>query len=94
MPDADGFATEEELTAAYNEWAAGDGPLELQAELDELERTDPAVARAAQSYDRMVEKMTGRMLPPRDIPAVCHHADGWEHPSDGSLPCTLERPSS
>lgn len=31
-----------------------------QAELDELERTDPDVAAAATSYDRMVERVTGR----------------------------------
>lgn len=31
-----------------------------QAELDELERTDPDVAAAAASYDRMVERVTGR----------------------------------
>lgn len=38
---------------------------DLQAELDELERTDPDVAAAAASYDRMVERVTGRTLPPR-----------------------------
>jgi hypothetical protein len=27
------------------------------------------------------------------VQAICHHEDGWEHPSDGSLPCTLERPA-
>jgi hypothetical protein len=32
----------------------------LQAELDELERTDPDVRAAAESYDRMVERVTGR----------------------------------
>lgn len=31
-----------------------------QAELDELKRTDPAVAAAAASYDRMVERVTGK----------------------------------
>lgn len=31
-----------------------------QAELDELERTDPDVAVAAASYDRMVERVTGK----------------------------------
>lgn len=36
------------------DWAAE------QAALDELERTDPDVAAAAPSYDRMVKKMTGR----------------------------------
>lgn len=40
--------------------------LVLQAELDELERTDPEVRAAADSYDRMVERITGRTLPPRD----------------------------
>lgn len=40
----------------------------LQAELEELERTDPDVAKAAASYDRMVEDITGRTLPPRVIP--------------------------
>lgn len=39
--------------------------LDLQAELDELERTDPDVRAAADSYDRMVERVTGRTLPPR-----------------------------
>jgi len=34
-----------------------------QAELDELERTDPDVAAAAASYDRMVERVTGRTIP-------------------------------
>lgn len=37
----------------------------LQAELDELERTDPDVAAAAASYDRMVERITGRTMPAR-----------------------------
>lgn len=41
----------------------------LEADLDELERTDPAVAAAAESYDRMVERITGRTLPPR---CTCH----------------------
>jgi hypothetical protein len=36
------------------------GHRSLQAELDELERTDPDVRAAAESYDRMVEKITGR----------------------------------
>lgn len=40
--------------------------LELQAELDELERTDPEVRAAAESYDRMVERVTNRRLPPRE----------------------------
>lgn len=35
----------------------------LQAELEELERTDPEVAAAAVSYDRMVERITGRPMP-------------------------------
>ena len=39
--------------------------LDLQDELDELERTDPDVAAAAESYDRMVERITGRALPRR-----------------------------
>ena len=39
--------------------------LELQRELNELERTDPDVRAAAESYDRMVERITGRKLPPR-----------------------------
>jgi hypothetical protein len=33
---------------------------DLQDELDELERIDPDVAAAAASYDRMVERITGR----------------------------------
>ena len=41
-----------------------DDVLELQAELDELERTDPDVRAAAESYDRMVARVTGRTLPP------------------------------
>lgn len=40
--------------------------LDLQAELDEMERTDPDVRAAAESYDRMVERITGRTMPPRD----------------------------
>ncbi len=55
--------------------------LELQAELDELERTDPDVHAAAESYDRMVERVTGRVLPARpdvDPCRVCSHgSDGW-----------------
>jgi hypothetical protein len=39
--------------------------LDLQADLDKLERTDPDVAAAAESYDRMVERITGRTLLPR-----------------------------
>lgn len=39
--------------------------LALQDELDELERTDPDVRAAAESYDRMVERITGRTLPTR-----------------------------
>lgn len=35
----------------------------LEAELIELERTDPAVKAAAESYDRMVRKITGKPLP-------------------------------
>lgn len=38
---------------------------DLQNELDELERTDPDVNAAARSYDAMVERITGRTLPPR-----------------------------
>jgi hypothetical protein len=33
---------------------------DLQAELDELERTDPDVKAAAESYDAMVRRVTGR----------------------------------
>ena len=40
--------------------------LALQADLDDLERTDPIVGAAAESYDRMVERITGRPLPPRE----------------------------
>jgi hypothetical protein len=36
------------------EWAA------LQADLDELEATDPDVATAAESYARAVERILGR----------------------------------
>lgn len=43
-----------------------DDMLALQAELDELERVDPDVRAAAESYDRMVERITGRRLPERD----------------------------
>ena len=50
--------------------------VELQAELDELERTDPDVAAAAASYDRMVERITGRTLPPRCTCAVRSDAIG------------------
>lgn len=25
------------------------------------------------------------------IQAICHHDDGWEHPSDGTLPCYRKR---
>ena len=54
MAEADAFdMSDEELRA-------------LQAELDELERTDPDVRAAAISYDRMVERLTGRRLPGRD----------------------------
>lgn len=34
---------------------------DLQAELDDLEATDPKVAAAAASYDAMVAKVTGRL---------------------------------
>ncbi len=34
--------------------------LDLQDELDVLERTDPKVAAAAASYDAMVRRLTGR----------------------------------
>jgi hypothetical protein len=64
----DRMDTPDELDAAFTEWAAGDGPLKLQAELDELEATDPAVAAAAASYDRMVERLTGRTLTERKKP--------------------------
>lgn len=32
-------------------------PWTLQEELDELERTDPAVRKAAENYDKMVQKI-------------------------------------
>lgn len=35
----------------------------LTADLEDLERTDPQVAAAAASYDRMVERITARPLP-------------------------------
>ena len=38
--------------------------LDLQAELDELERTDPDVRAAADSYDAMVRRITSQPLPP------------------------------
>jgi hypothetical protein len=44
---------------------SGEELLDLQADLDKLERTDPDVAAAAESYDRMVERITGRTLLPR-----------------------------
>lgn len=39
--------------------------LDLQAELDELERTDPDVKTAADSYEAMVRRVTG---PGEDCP--------------------------
>jgi len=38
-------------------------PRTLTADLEELERTEPAVAAAAVSYDRMVERVTSNSLP-------------------------------
>lgn len=37
--------------------------LELQAELEELERTDPVVAAAAASYNEMVRRQLRKPLP-------------------------------
>lgn len=51
---AAGGATREPDTAADDDYLLG-----LQDRLDELERTDPAVAAAAASYDAMVEQITG-----------------------------------
>lgn len=42
--------------------------LALQAELDELERMNPAVRAAAESYDRMVERITERIAVAYDVP--------------------------
>lgn len=38
----------------------------LQRELDALERNDPEVRAATESYDRMVERLTGHTLPRRE----------------------------
>jgi hypothetical protein len=54
--------------------------LDLQADLDKLERTDPDVAAAAESYDRMVERITGRTLLPR--PAVSPGGQAGEESID------------
>lgn len=58
----------------------------LTAELEELESTDPAVAAAATSYDRMVERITGRTLPePRKEDHVPAAASPTEPPPILSL---------
>lgn len=41
----------------------------LQADLDELERTDPTVAAAAARYDRAIESI----LATRDVCVYCSH---------------------
>jgi hypothetical protein len=56
--------------------------LDLQAELDELERTDPDVRAAAESYDRMVERITGRKMPQVTKPAAGRRRDDGDDRSD------------
>ncbi len=39
----------------------------MQDELDELERTDPAVAKAAADYDRVVKEIVDKPMTPPDL---------------------------
>jgi len=63
---------------------------------EELERTDPAVAAAAVSYDRMVERITSKPLPePREdisVPAAAPPAVPPPPPAD-FLAVGLDHPS-
>lgn len=56
----------------------------LQAELNELERTDPKVRADCISYDLMVEKITGRTLCP-----ICGGC-GWFDDEHGRAECSCQ----
>lgn len=71
------------LAAAVERWCLDRrlGLGQLDADLAELERTDPAVAAAAASLDRVVDSILAR----RGVPAVRFRK------STGDRPCELIR---
>jgi len=63
--------------------------LELQDELDELERCDPAVKAVAESYDRMVERITDhRYRPDHQGQWFTGRCDKCGEPKSAHLRCT------